>query len=143
MVEDELTGEIIKVFYKVYNVLGYGFLESIYHNAMMIELSASGRRVETEKAIAVNYNGRIVRTFSADLLIDGKVIVELKAKERIAEPHEAQLVNYLRATEMEVGLLLNFGRKPEFKRKYFANQPKRKPTETTSPIENLLGEDPS
>jgi len=125
MIEEELTGQIIKVFYKVYNSLGYGFLEQIYHNAMILELTALGLRVETEKPIAVYYEGRIVGTFSADLVVEEKVILELKARERINEAHEAQLTNYLRATLIEIGLLLNFGSSPEFKRKFFSNKNKR------------------
>ena len=125
MQEEELTGQILKIFYKVYNTLGYGFIEQIYHNAMIIELVAAGLKVETEKPIAVYYEGRIVGTFAADLVVEEKVILELKAKESIHESHEAQLTNYLRATCIEIGLLLNFGRKPEFKRKYFSNKNKK------------------
>ena len=125
MIEEELTGQIIKVFYKVYNTLGYGFIEQIYHNAMIIELAAAGLKVETEKPIAVYYEGKIVGTFEADLVVEDKVILEFKAKEAIHEAHEAQLTNYLRATNIEIGLLLNFGRKPEFKRKYFSNKNKQ------------------
>ena len=87
MIEEELTGQIIKVFYKVYNTLGYGFIEQIYHNAMIIELAAAGLKVETEKPIAVYYEGKIVGTFEADLVVEDKVILEFKAKEAI---HEAQ-----------------------------------------------------
>ena len=125
MIEEELTGQIIKVFYKVYNTLGHGFLEQIYHNSMILELTKAGLKVETEKAIAVYYEGKIVGAFSADLVVEEKVILELKAKERINEAHEAQLVNYLRATAVEIGLLLNFGKTPEFKRKYFSNKNKK------------------
>ena len=124
MLEEQLTGRIIKVFYKVYNVLGHGFIESIYHNSMILELVDQGFSVETEKPIKVFYGGRIVGSFSADLLIDSKILIELKAKESIHPAHEAQLTNYLRATEIERGLLFNFGRKPEFKRKYFSNENK-------------------
>jgi GxxExxY protein len=125
MIEEELTGEIIKIFYKVYNALGYGFLEKIYHSAMILELSAAGLKVETKKPISVRYFGDIVGEFEADLIVEDKVILELKAKEILHEAHEAQLVNYLRATEIEVGLLLNFGKEPKFKRKYFSNSNKR------------------
>lgn len=125
MIEEErLTGLIIKTFYKVYNNLGYGFLERIYHNAMIIELAAEGLALETEKAVSVHYCGRLVGTFAADLVVENKVILELKATEQLREAHEAQLVNYLRATTVEVGLLLNFGKKPEFKRKFFSNSNK-------------------
>jgi len=124
MIEEELTGKIIKIFYKVYNTLGYGFLEKIYHNAMIIELGAEGLKVETKKSISVHYLGDIVGEFEADLIVEEKVILELKAKEALHEAHEAQLVNYLRATKIEVGLLLNFGKEPKFKRKYFSNSNK-------------------
>jgi GxxExxY protein len=143
MVEDELTGTILKVFYKVYNTLGHGFIESIYHNAMVLELVESGCEIETEKPIAVTYNDRLVGTFAPDIVVNDKVILELKAKERIVEAHEAQLVNYLRATEIEVGLLLNFGRSPEFKRKYFSNENKKRRVDTTSLLDSLLIKDPS
>ena len=119
MEEKQLTGRIINKFYKIYNALGYGFIENIYHNAMIIELANDGLKVETEKPIAVHYEGRVIGTFSADLVVNDLVIVELKAKERLIEPHEAQLTNYLRATDVEIGLLLNFGKTPEFKRSFF------------------------
>ena len=80
MEEELLTGEIIKIFYKVYNVLGHGFAESVYHNAMLLELVEAGFEVETEKSIAVYYNGRVVGTFSADLVVSRKIILEFKAK---------------------------------------------------------------
>ena len=145
MIEEELTGQIIKVFFKVYNTLGYGFIESVYHNAMIIELTNSGFQIESEKPIAVYYNGRVVGTFAADLVVEGKVILELKAKERIVEAHEAQLLNYLRSTEIELGLLLNFGKQPEFKRKYFSNKNKHLATEPDSGrlLESLFISDPS
>lgn len=124
MIEEELTGQIIKAFYKVYNTLGHGFLESVYKNSMLLEITEQGLEVEAEKAIAVYYKGRIVGSFFADLVVSSKVIIELKAKEALIEAHEAQSTNYLRATEIEVGLLFNFGRMPEFKRKYFSNDRK-------------------
>lgn len=125
MEEENLTGEIIKVFYKVYNTLGHGFVESVYHNAMVLELIAGGFEVESEKPISVYYYSRLVGTFAADIVVNGKVLLELKSKERIVAAHEAQLVNYLRATEIEIGLLFNFGKSPEFKRKYFPNKNKQ------------------
>jgi GxxExxY protein len=142
MIEDELTGRILKVFYRVYNTLGFGFIESVYHNAMILELVEHGCNVETEKPIAVTYHEHIVGTFAPDLVIDGRVILELKAKEKIVEAHEVQLVNYLRATDIEIGLLLNFGRSPEFKRKYFSNEHKKRRT-STSLFSDLLISDPS
>lgn len=125
MIEEELTGQIIKVFYKVYNTLGHGFIESVYHNAMILELVGQGFSVETEKPIVVYYENKVVGTFSADLVVNSKIIIELKAKDTLHQAHEAQLTNYLRATEIELGLLFNFGKKPEFKRKYFSTENKR------------------
>jgi GxxExxY protein len=138
MIEEELTGQIIKIFYKVYNTLGHGFLEQIYHNALTIELAAAGLKVETQKPIAVYYEGKIVGKFSADLVVEDKVILELKAKERIHEAHEAQLVNYLRATLIEIGLLLNFGSAPEFKRKFYSNQNKKLETSKSGSLIDAL-----
>src|SRR6187399_1003004 len=144
MIDEELTGRVIKVFYKIYNALGYGFIESIYHNSMIIEMVKEGITVETEKPIAVSYDGHVVGTFSADLVIEGKIIVELKAKEVLQTAHEAQLTNYLRATDVELGLLLNFGKEPEFKRKYFSNVKKRRPSDPLDAniLESLFKKDP-
>ena len=94
MIEEELTGRIIKAFYKVYNTLGHGFIESVYHNAMILELVDHGLIVETEKPIVVYYEGRVVGTFSADLLVNSTVMIELNAAESIHPAHEAQLINY-------------------------------------------------
>jgi GxxExxY protein len=94
MIEEELTHQIIKIFYKVYNTLGHGFLEQIYHNALILELTNAGMKVETKKAIAVYCVGKIVGSFEIDLIVESKVILELKAKESLHEAHEAQLLNY-------------------------------------------------
>ena len=120
----DTTELIIKAFYKVYNTLGYGFLEKVYGNALAIELSKLGLDVIQEVRIAVYYGGEVVGEYFADLLVAGVVIVELKAVKRLLEEHEAQLLNYLKATSYEVGLLLNFGPKPEVKRKAFDNSRK-------------------
>jgi GxxExxY protein len=117
----DLTSKILSCFYKVYNKLGYGFLEKVYENALKIELESKGLLVEKQKPIAVFYNEHLVGEYFADLIVDNKVILELKASESIRDEHEFQLINYLKATEIEVGLLLNFGKKPEFKRKVFSN----------------------
>ena len=101
MIEEELTGEIIKTFYKVYNVLGYGFLEKIYHKALLIELRKARLKVETKKLTNVFYDGEIIGEFETDLIVEEKVIIEIKAKECLVEAHEAQLINYLRAIEIE------------------------------------------
>lgn len=126
MLHGDITDLIIKAFYKVYNTLGYGFLEKVYENAMRIELSDLGLSVLQQKNIKVFYGTDQVGDYFADLLINGLVIVELKAAESICEEHEAQLLNYLKATDIEVGLLLNFGKEPKFKRKYFTNDKKKK-----------------
>ncbi|HNX88958.1 MAG TPA: GxxExxY protein [Paludibacteraceae bacterium] len=118
----ELTAEIINRFYKVYNTLGYGFLEKVYEKALKYELEKAGFNVERQKPINVYYETELVGEYFADLLVENKVIIELKAAETICEEHENQLINYLKATEIEVGLLLNFGKKPEVKRKIFTNK---------------------
>jgi len=121
MKHQNLTEDIIKIFYKVYNALGYGFLEKIYENAMMIEFRKAGIPAEAQSPIEVTYEGEIVGEHAADIIVDNKVIMELKAAKKLAEDHQAQLLNYLKATDMEVGLLLNFGPKPEISRKVFDN----------------------
>ena len=117
----ELTEKIIGIFYKVYNNLGYGFLENVYENAMMIDFKKENIPAVSQYAIKVSYEDEIVGEYFADILVDNKVIVEIKAAKTLALEHEAQLLNYLKATDKEVGLLLNFGPKPEIKRKLFDN----------------------
>jgi|SRR5690554_4408349 len=117
----DLTEKIIKAFYQVYNTLGYGFLEKVYENAMYIQLRNMGYFVEKQKRVKVFYAEKQVGDYFADLVVNEQVIIELKASESLCEEHEHQLINYLKATEIEVGLLLNFGKKPEFKRKVFSN----------------------
>jgi GxxExxY protein len=118
----ELTDKIIRAFYTVYNKLGYGFLEKVYENAMRIELRKSGLEAERQVGINVFYDGEDIGIYFADLIVENLVIIELKAGEGLAEEHEAQLTNYLRATNIEVGLLLNFGKSPQIKRKVFSNE---------------------
>ncbi|MCA1966908.1 MAG: GxxExxY protein [Flavobacterium sp.] len=117
----ELTGSILKLLYEVYNELGYGFLEKVYQNALYNELKNNGFDVESQKQIKVYYKNIEVGEYYADLIVNDKVILELKATETITEAHEFQLLNYLKSTNIEVGLLLNFGKKPEFCRKVFQN----------------------
>jgi GxxExxY protein len=121
----ELSQKIIDCFFKVYNRLGNGFLESVYKKAMVIELSKAGLHVETEKPIPVFYESQVIGDFYADLVVEECIIVELKAVHTLLPEHNAQLLNYLKATEIEVGLLFNFGSKPEFKRKSFDNENKK------------------
>jgi len=116
-----LTERIIKIFYKVYNKLGYGFLEKIYENAMMLEFKKDGITAVSQSPIKVLYEDEITGEYFADILVDNKVIIELKASRRLVDENEAQLLNYLKATDIEVGLLLNFGAQPEVKRKVFDN----------------------
>jgi GxxExxY protein len=120
-----LTGLVIKAFYKVYNSLGYGFLEKVYENALLCELREMGLRSRQQQAIKVYYGGQLVGEYFADIVVENILIIEIKRAEAVCEPHEAQLLNYLKATEIEVGLLLNFGPKPEFRRKLFTNEKKR------------------
>ena len=117
----ELTHKIILIFYKVYNKLGYGFLEKIYESAMKIEFRKENIPAVSQSPIKVSYDNEIIGEYYADLLVDNKVIVEIKAAKNLSDEHEAQLLNYLKATNIEVGLLLNFGPKPDIKRKAFDN----------------------
>ena len=117
----ELTEKIIQIFYKVYNNLGYGFLEKVYENAMMLDFKKENIPADSQYAIKVFYEDEIVGEYFADILVDSKVIVEIKAARNLTLENEAQLLNYLKATDKEVGLLLNFGPKPEIKRKVFDN----------------------
>ena len=116
-----LTEKIIGIFYHVYNNLGYGFLEKVYENEMMIEFKRDDISAVSQYAIKVFYEGEIIGEYFTDILVDDKVIVEIKAVRSIAIENEAQLLNYLIATDKEVGLLLNFGPTPEIKRKVFNN----------------------
>jgi GxxExxY protein len=115
------TELIIKSFYQVYKTLGYGFLEKVYENALFIELQKHGFSVEKQKRIKVFYEDVEVGEYYADLVVNNIVIIELKAAEQLLKEHETQLINYLHSTEIEVGLLLNFGKTPQFKRKVFSN----------------------
>lgn len=124
ILHQDITDKIISAFYKVYNELGFGFLERVYENAMFDELVAAGLHCERQKPIKVYYNGKIVGDYFADIIVNDCVIIELKAAETLMEEHELQLINYLKATEVEVGLLMNFGEKPQFKRKIFTNDRK-------------------
>ena len=126
MLHEEITSVIIAAYYDVYNSLGYGFLEKVYENALILELQKRNLTVKQQFPIKVYYDGQVVGEYFADLLVNDLVIIELKAAEQIIKAHEAQLVNYLKATNLEVGLVLNFGSQAEFKRKIFSNS--RKPS---------------
>lgn len=122
LLHSDTTDAIIQSFYHVYNTLGYGFLEKVYENSLRIALAKAGHAVRQQLPIEVFFEGEAAGQYFADLLIDDKVVIELKAAQAISSGHEAQLLNYLKATEFEVGLLLNFGPKAEFRRKVFSNQ---------------------
>lgn len=121
-IHSEITDLTIKAFYNVYNKLGYGFLEKVYENGMMIELKRLGLNAEKQKQLKVFYDEFEIGEYYADLILNDCVIVELKAAEAICPEHEAQLVNYLKATDIEVGLLLNFGKEPKFKRRVLTSE---------------------
>ena len=121
----EVTAKIIKAYYNVYNKLGYGFLERVYENAFMIELRKFELRGESQKQIEVFYDNENVGLYFADIVVEDKVILELKAASTLNEEHEIQLVNYLKATDKEVGLLFNFWKEPEYKRKVMLNEFKK------------------
>lgn len=122
----ELTDAIIKTFYEVYNELGHGFLERVYQNSMFLELKNKGFIVEAQKKIKVYYKGVEVGEYYADLVVNDLIILELKAADSIVTAFENQILNYLKGTDCEVGLLLNFGTKPEFRRKIYENNRKNR-----------------
>lgn len=124
LVPKELTDLILENFYKVYNDLGYGFLERVYQNALYFALIDEGLKCEAEKCVKVYHNGCVVDDYRADLLVEDCVLLELKCGEELSPAHEAQLINYLKATDIEVGCLLNFGKKPKFSRKVYSNKRK-------------------
>jgi len=120
----DLTGKILGAFFQVYKELGYGFSEKIYENALALTLKDLEMNVEQQKPITVYFHGQIVGEYIADLFINGAVLLELKSVRSLIEKHSAQLLNYLKSTDIEVGLLLNFGPKAEFKRKVYDNERK-------------------
>jgi GxxExxY protein len=121
MLHEDITSKVIAAFYTVYNTLGYGFLEKVYENALILELKKRGLKVLHQVPIQVRYEGHVIGEYFSDLLVEDRVILELKAAEDIVKAHENQLVNYLKATNLEVGLVLNFGPEPKFKRKISTN----------------------
>jgi len=118
---NDITEKIIQAFFQAYNILGYGFLEKVYEKALIIELKKLGLDIKAQHPIRVLYDNVVIGEYFADLLIENAVIIEIKAAKGISAEHEAQLLNYLKATEIEVGLILNFGPKAEFKRMAFDN----------------------
>ena len=118
----DITGLILKGYFKVYNTLGFGFLEKVYENSLLLELKNAGLICSSQYPMEVYYENTKVGLYYADIIVNQAVIIEIKAAEALCEEHEAQLLNYLKASAIEVGLLLNFGRKAEFKRKVFSNE---------------------
>lgn len=125
LLHKEISKPILKIFYDVYNQLGYGFLEKIYQNAMYFELIEQGYKVEAQKQIKVYFKNKLVGEFYADLLVEDTIILELKSCECLVNAHVAQLMNYLKSTKIEVGLVLNFGESPDFKRLVYTNNRKQ------------------
>lgn len=117
----ELTGKILGAFFQVQKELGFGFSEKVYEGALEVLLLEMGCVVVRQQDINVYYHGRVVGEYKADLIVNGVVLLELKSVDKLIGAHEAQLLNYLKATELEVGLLLNFGREAEFRRKIYDN----------------------
>jgi GxxExxY protein len=127
ILHEELTGSIIAAFYTVYNSLGYGFLEKVYENALMLEMQKAGLSVVQQQPITVYYESKPVGEYFADLMVNDLIILELKTAEALRQEHALQLTNYLKGTGKQVGLVLNFGPKPEFKRVVFShsNNPRK------------------
>lgn len=121
----DVTERVIGAFFAVYNELGFGFLEHVYHGAMLVALEEAGLKVVSQAKLPVYYHGRVVGDFAADAFVEDKVILEFKAVDGLCDAHEAQLLNYLKASPVEVGLLMNFGPKPRVKRLAFSNARKR------------------
>lgn len=121
LLHKELTEKILNAFYEVYHELGYGFLEKVYQNALFFELKDRGFEVIPQRRCPVYYKGKEVGEYFCDMIVNNLVILELKACEFILEEHEVQLQNYLKASSIELGFVLNFGKQPEFSRKVFSN----------------------
>ncbi len=117
LIQGELTARILKSFYTVYNKLGFGFLEKVYENALLLELRKQGLSCMPQQQVKVYYEEVQVGFYMADIIVNESIIIEIKATENLCEQHEYQLINYLRATDLEIGILLNFGKSPQFKRK--------------------------
>ena len=136
MLHAELTEKVIGIFFDVYNHLGFGFLESVYENALAIELSEAGLKVSRQPSLNVWYKGHQIGQFKADLVVNDVLLLELKTAKAIEIAYSKQTLNYLRATDIEVALILNFGPTPQFKRLYFENIKKSVRTSPTDSIKN-------
>jgi GxxExxY protein len=122
-----ITDRVLAVFYQVHRELGGGFLEKVYHRAMVIALRAAGLHVLEDPPILVWFRGQVIAEFVADIVVEGVVLLEIKAVENIEGKHEAQAINYLRGSDLEVGLVLNFGPSAKFKRLVYTNDRKLRP----------------
>jgi GxxExxY protein len=122
---EALTNQVLGIFYKVYNELGHGFLESVYENALAVSFREAGLKIESQVPVPVWFHGEQIGDFRADVIVEKILLLELKAARRIEASHEAQVLNYLKATDVELALLLNFGVRPEFRRLLFDNERKR------------------
>jgi len=131
MIHEQLSNRIIGAFYTVYHELGHGFLEKVYENALVWELRKNGLQSDQQRRIEVHYDGQRVGDYFADIVVEDSVVLELKAAEAIAPEHEAQLINYLKASNIELGLLFNFGVQPQFIRRIFTNDRKTLATNGT------------
>jgi GxxExxY protein len=131
LLHKEISEKIIRCYYKVYNTLGYGFLEKVYENSFAIELKKAGFEVKCQQPIKVFYESELVGEYFADIVINDIIILELKASVAIQDEHECKLLNYLKATNIELGFLFNFGTTAEYKRKIFMNKYKNRNADKT------------
>ena len=129
----ELTGKILGAFFQLHKELGFGFSEKVYESALEVLLPELGMIVERQRDICVYYHGKVVGEYKADMIVNGMVLLEIKSVEKLIDAHDAQLLNYLKATDLEVGLLLNFGRQAEFRRKIYDNPRKGSLSWTKNP----------
>jgi GxxExxY protein len=129
----ELTGKILGAFFQLHKELGFGFSEKVYESALEVLLPELGMIVERQRDICVYYHGKVVGEYKADMIVNGRVLLEIKSVEKLIDAHDAQLLNYLKATDLEVGLLLNFGRQAEFRRKIYDNPRKGSLSWTKNP----------
>ena len=117
LIYKNITEKIIGSFYSVYNTLGSGFLESVYEKALIIEFNERGLKTETQKPLVVKYHDKVVGEFRPDIIVEDKIIIEIKAISKLSKIHESQILNYLKATDLRLGFLVNFGEKLEYQRR--------------------------
>ena len=127
LLEAVLSEQILAAFFYVYRALGFGFLESVYRNALSVQLRKSGRKVEREVPIDVLFEGVVVGRFKADILVNDRIMIEVKASKALTDADDKQLMNYLKGTRIEIGYILHFGPTPQFRRRVFTNDRKQVP----------------